>query len=85
MMFKQSRFQQKWMKKSLFSTIVVALLAAVAVLAAVSSTMTVQADQPSANDKADNQANKDHIKQADNTCQKAGFDGYINSDCGYLN
>ena len=30
MMFKQSRFQQKWMKK-LFSTIVVALLAAVAV------------------------------------------------------
>ena len=30
MMFKQSRFQQKWMKKSLFSTIVVALLGAVA-------------------------------------------------------
>ena len=84
MMFKQSRFQQKWMKK-LFSTIVVALLAAVAVLAAVSSTMTVQADQPSANDKADSQANKGHITQADNTCQKGGYDGYINSDCGYLN
>ena len=30
MMFKQNRFRQKWMKKSLFSTIVVALLAAVA-------------------------------------------------------
>ena len=26
MMFKQNRFRQKWMKKSLFSTIVVALL-----------------------------------------------------------
>ena len=47
--------------------------------------MTVQAVQPSANDKADSQANKGHITQADNTCQKAGFDGYINSDCGYLN
>ena len=84
MMFKQSRFQQKWMKK-LFSTIVVALLAAVAVLAAISSTMTVQAVQPSANDKADSQAAKGNIKQADNACQKGDFDGYINSDCGYLN
>ena len=63
MMFKQSRFQQKWMK-SLFSTIVVALLAAVAVLAAVSSTMTVQAVQPSASDKADSQANKSIVTAA---------------------
>ena len=72
-------------KKSLFSTIVVALLAAVAVLAAVSSTMTVQADQPSADEKADSQADKGHIPQADNACQKGGYDGYINNDCGYLN
>ena len=47
--------------------------------------MTVQAEQPSADDKADSQYDKGHIDQADNTCQKAGFDGYINSDCGYLN
>jgi lipopolysaccharide export LptBFGC system permease protein LptF len=78
------------MKKSLFSTIVVALLAAV-VLAAVSSTITVQADQKSADEKADSQADKDHIEQADNACQKDGYDGYFDkdtdgeSDCDFLN
>jgi hypothetical protein len=73
------------MKKSLFSIVVVALLAAVAVLAAVSSTITVQADQKSADEKADSQADKGHTEQADNACQKGGYDGYINADCGYLN
>jgi peptidoglycan hydrolase CwlO-like protein len=69
------------MKKSLFSTIVLALLTAVAV---VSSTITVQAEQ-SADEKADSQADKDHIEQADKACQKDGFDGYIEGDCGNLN
>jgi hypothetical protein len=73
------------MKKSLFSIVVVALLAAVAVLAPVSSTITVQADQKSADEKADSQAAKGHTDQADNACQKAGYDGYIISDCGFLN
>ena len=37
-------------------------------------------------EKADNQYAKgeDHLKQADNICEKAGYDGYINGDCGYL-
>ena len=70
------------MKKSLFSTIVVALLAAVIV---VSSTITVQAERQSADEKADSQAAKEHTKQADNACQKDGYDGYINDNCGYLN
>ena len=70
------------MKKSLFSTIVVALLAAVIVI---SSTITVQAERQSADEKADSQAAKEHTKQADNACQKDGYDGYINDNCGYLN
>jgi CHASE3 domain sensor protein len=70
------------MKKSLLSTIVVALLAAVIV---VSSTITVQAERQSADEKADSQAAKEHTKQADNACQKDGYDGYINDNCGYLN
>lgn len=61
---------------------VVAILAAV--IAAVSAGVTVQAIQPSADEKADSQADKGHIDQADNACQKAGFSGYINNDCGYL-
>lgn len=52
--------------------------------AAVSAAVTVQAVQPSADEKADSQADKGHIDQADNACQKGGFDGYINNDCGYL-
>ncbi len=72
------------MKKSLFSTMVVAVLAAV-IAAAVSAAVTVQAAQPSADEKADSQADKGHIDQADNACQKGGYDGYINNDCGYLN
>ena len=70
------------MKKSLFSTIVVVLLAAVIVI---SSTITVQAERQSADEKADSQAAKEHTKQADNACQKDGYDGYINDNCGYLN
>ena len=66
--------------KSLFSTIVVALLAAVIVI---SSTITVQAERQSADEKADSQAAKEHTKQAG--CQKDGYDGYINNNCGYLN
>ena len=90
-MFKESPLSPKMVKKSLFSTIVVALLAAVAVLAALSSTITVQADQPSADEKADSQADKGHITQADNACQKDGYNGYFDtnmdgsSECGYLN
>ena len=70
------------MKKSPFSTIVVVLLAAVIVI---SSTITVQAERQSADEKADSQAAKEHTKQADNACQKDGYDGYINDNCGYLN
>ena len=62
---------------------VVAVLAVV-IAAAVSAAVTVQAIQPSADEKADSQAAKDHIDQADNACQKGGFDGYINDNCGYL-
>jgi hypothetical protein len=52
---------------------------------AVSAAVTVQAIQPSADEKADSQFNKGHNPQADNVCQKAGYDGFINSNCGYLN
>jgi uncharacterized membrane protein len=72
------------MKKFLFSTMVVAVLAAV-IAAAVSAAVTVHAIQPSADEKADSQFDKGHIDQADNACQKGGYDGYINNDCGYLN
>ena len=65
--------------------IVVALLTALTAIAAISSTITVNVDGKSADDKADSQADKGHIKQADNACQKGGYDGYINDDCGYLN
>jgi len=71
------------MKKSLFSTIVLAVLAA-ALVTAISSTVSAKAIQPSADEKADSQADKGHIDQADNACQKGGFDGYINDNCGYL-
>jgi opacity protein-like surface antigen len=71
------------MKKSLFSIMVAAVLAAV-IAAAVSAAETAQAIQPSADEKADSQADKGHIDQADNACQKSGYDGYINNDCGYL-
>jgi uncharacterized membrane protein len=71
------------MKKFLFSAMVVAILAAL-IAAAVSAGVTVRAVQPSADEKADSQADKGHIDQADNACQKAGFSGYINNDCGYL-
>jgi len=47
--------------------------------------VAVQAIEPSADEKADSQAAKGHIDQADDACQKAGYDGYIYNDCGYLN
>ena len=72
------------MKKSLFSITVVAALATV-IAVTVSAAVTVQAIEPSADEKADSQADKGHIDQADNACQKAGYDGYIYNDCGYLN
>jgi len=72
------------MKKSLFSIMVVAALATM-IAAAVSAAVTVQAIQPSPDEKADSQAAKGHIDQADDACQKAGYDGYIYNDCGYLN
>lgn len=65
------------------SIMVVAALATV--IAAVSAAVTVQAIQPSPDEKADSQAAKGHTNQADNTCQKAGYDGYIYGNCGYLN
>ena len=65
--------------------IVVTLLTALTAIAAISSTIIVNAAGKSADEKADSQADKDHIKQADNACQKGGYDGYINDDCGYLN
>ena len=66
--------------------IVVALLTTLAVvLGGVSSTITVQAADKTSDEKADGQADKGHVKQADSACQKGGYDGYIGSDCGYLN
>ena len=56
-------------------------------LGGVSSTITVHAAD--ANEKADSQSEKDHVKQADRTCEKEGYDGYLGEsgqgDCGYLN
>jgi hypothetical protein len=66
---------------ALFSIMVVAALATVTA-AAVNAAVT--AIQPSPDEKADSQADKNHIAQADNVCQKAGYDGYINGNCGYL-
>jgi hypothetical protein len=69
--------------------IVIALLTAA--VAAISSTITVQADQKSADEKADSQADKDHIEQADKACEKDGYSGYFDKDgdgesnCDFLN
>jgi hypothetical protein len=35
-------------------------------------------------EKADKQYEKGHVTQADNACEKGGYDGYIYGDCGYL-
>ena len=61
--------------------IVVALLTTLAVvLGGVSSTITVQyAADKTSDEKADGQADKGHVKQADSACQKGGYDGYIGS------
>ena len=62
---------------------VIAVRAAV-IAGAVSAAVTVQAIQPSTDEKADSHYDKGNIDQADNACQKGGYDGYINNDCGYL-
>ena len=53
----------------------------------VSSTITVHAAD--ANEKADSQSEKNHVQQADKTCEKEGYDGYLGEkgqgDCGDLN
>jgi uncharacterized membrane protein len=73
-------------KTNTSTTVAIAtIMAALALVAAIGSTVSAQAIQPSADEKADSQADKGHIDQADNFCQKAGYDGYINNDCGYLN
>lgn len=77
-------------KMNTSTTVAIAIImAALALVAAIGSTVSAQAIQPSADEKADSQADKGHIDQADNACQKAGYDGYIISDsigdCGYLN
>ena len=36
-------------------------------------------------EKADAQYDKGHVDQADNACEKGGFDGYIDGYCGFLN
>jgi hypothetical protein len=66
------------MIKFLFSTMAVAVVLAAVVNAAI----TVHAIQPSADEKADSQADKGHIGQADYLCQKGGYDGYIAGNCG---
>ena len=71
--------------KNNYKIVIVALLTALTAVAAISSTITVNAASKSADEKADSQADKGHTKQADSACQKDGYDGYINDDCGYLN
>ena len=34
---------------------------------------------------SDLQYEKGHVDQADKSCEKGGYDGYIDGDCGYLN
>lgn len=42
-------------------------------------------ERATADEKADAQYDKGHVKQADKACEKEGYDGYIGEDCGYLN
>ena len=75
------------MKNNYKIVIVVASLTTLAVvLGGVSSTIIVHVAD--ANEKADSQSEKDHVKQADRTCEKEGYDGYLGEngqgDCGYL-
>jgi hypothetical protein len=77
-------------KMNTSTTVAIAtIMAALALVAAIGSTVSAQAIQPSADEKADSQYDRGHIDQADNFCQRAGYDGYIISDsigdCGYLN
>jgi hypothetical protein len=60
------------------------LLVGLVILSIELTQLTTQA-KSSAEDKADSQANKGHIRQADRTCEKAGYNGYIGDSCGYLN
>ena len=36
-------------------------------------------------EKAEAQYDKGYVDQADKTCDKGGYGGYIGGDCGYLN
>jgi hypothetical protein len=59
------------------------LLPLLALVVTVTIPTTVYADQDP-DEKADKQYEKGHESQADNACEKGGYDGYIYGDCGYL-
>jgi hypothetical protein len=59
------------------------LLPLLALVVTVTIPATVYAD-PDIEEKADTQYEKGHVDQADNACEKGGYDGYIDGDCGYL-
>jgi hypothetical protein len=63
--------------------LVIATLLIIATTTTTNAELTAKVYDPE--EKADNQADKGHIPQADNICQKAGYDGYINENCGFLN
>ena len=62
-----------------------ATAALVVVIVTVPTSVFATSDEKATPDeKADSQYDKGHEDQADNACEKGGFDGYINGECGFL-
>ena len=69
-----------------WSLLATAALALVVVIVTVPTSVFATSDERTTPDeKADAQNDKGHVDQADNACEKGGFDGYIEGDCGFLN
>jgi hypothetical protein len=61
------------------------LLALVVTVTVPTSVFATSDERATPDEKADSQYEKGHVDQADNACEKGGYDGYIDGDCGYLN
>ena len=61
------------------------LLALVVTVTVPTSVFATSDEKATPDEKADEQYDKDHVDQADKACEKGGYDGYIDGECGYLN
>jgi hypothetical protein len=69
-----------------WSLLATAALALVVVTVTVPTSVFATSDERvTPDEKADAQYDKGHVDQADKSCEKGGYDGYIDGDCGYLN